>query len=360
MNSMSATGPIATSRSTEAKPKGSGLVGAAFWTLMRRVAILAGCVDVLYFVLFHVLGPPILAWINLLSVAMYGAAYLLILQRRNALAIFLMWVEVLGHATLGTLLLGWESGFHYFLLMFIPLIAMGRSARTVLALLALLLACYLGLDAFSHSRGPISPMSPGGLMTVKWFNIVVVFSMFAGLAYFYRGTIVRAERRLHVMATRDPLTGLANRQHFQSLAEHELTRSRRSGEPVALVMADVDSFKRINDQHGHGAGDTVLGHIGELLMRTVREQDIVARWGGEEFLMLLPNTDAAGARMVAERLRRTVGSFETAYAGLGIASTLSFGTTTLQPDESLSDALRRVDQALYRSKAEGRNRVVSE
>lgn len=327
---------------------------------MRRIAILALCVDVLYFFLFHLIGPPILAWINVLSVAMYGAAYWLILQRRNAAAVFLMWAEVLGHATLGTVLLGWESGFHYFLLMFIPLIGMGRSARGVIALLALLLACYLGLDAFSQQHGPISALPPASLMTVRWINIVIVFSMFASLAYFYRGTILRAQKSLHQMATRDPLTGLANRQHFQTLAEHEVTRSRRSGEPLALVMADVDFFKRINDKHGHDAGDTVLGHIGEMLLRTVREQDIVARWGGEEFLMLLPNTDAAGARVMADRIRRLVGSFEVDHAGHGIASTLSFGTTTVQAEETLSDALRRVEAALYRSKAEGRNRVVSE
>jgi len=357
---MSATAPVALSRSIEARTKSSGLTGAAFWTLMRRIAILALCVDVLYFILFLALGPPILAWINIVSVAMYSAAYVLILQRRNAAAIFLMWAEVLGHATIGTVLLGWESGFHYFLLMFIPLIGMGRSARGVIGLLVLLLACYLGLDAFSQRNGPISPLPQASLMAVKWINIVIVFAMYASLAHFFRGTILRAEKRLHQMATRDPLTGLANRQHFQALADHEVTRSRRSGEPVALVMADIDSFKRINEQHGHDAGDTVLGHIGDMLLRTVREQDIVSRWSGEEFLLLLPNTDAAGARLVAERIRRSVGSSEIAHAGLGIASTLSFGTTTVRPDESLSDALRRVDGALYRSKAEGRNRVVSE
>ncbi|MBA3591832.1 diguanylate cyclase [Methylibium sp.] len=357
---MSATAPVAVSRSTQPVAKSSSLAGAAFWTLVRRANILALCVCVLFFVLFHVLGSPILAWFNVVGVAIYASAYVLILRRRNATAIFLMWAEVLSHATIGTVLLGWESGFHYFLLMFIPVIGMGKSPRLVIALLGLLLACYLGLDAFSLQRGPISPLPSASLMTVKWINIVIVFSMFASLAYFYRGTILQAQKRLHLMATRDPLTGLANRQHFQTLAEHEVTRSRRSGEPVGLVMADVDFFKRINDRHGHDAGDTVLGHIGDTLLRTVRDQDIVARWGGEEFLMLLPNTDAAGARVVAERIRRSVGSFEVAHEGQGIASTLSFGTTTVRPEESLSEALRRVDGALYRSKAEGRNRVVSE
>lgn len=357
---MPVTAALSTGRPAEPRPRGSSVVGAAFWTLMRRIAVLAMCVDGLYFVLFHLIGPPILAWINIASIAMYGAAYFLILQRRNAAAVLLMWIEVLGHATIGTLLLGWESGFHYFLLMFIPIIGMGRSRRAVVALLGLLLLCYLGLDAYSHQRGPLSPMSEGGLTMVKWINIFIVFSMFASLAHFYRGAIVRAEKRLHLLATRDPLTGLSNRRHFQAMAEHEVTRSRRSGEPLALVMADVDFFKRINDHHGHGAGDTVLMHIGELLLHTGRQQDIICRWGGEEFLMLLPNTDAAGAEVVAERVRRTVGSFEVDHAGHSIASTLSFGTTTLRPDESLDDALRRVDRALYRSKAEGRNRVVSE
>jgi len=344
----------------ERKTGMSSLASGAFWTMMRRVVILAACVDVLFFILFHVLESPLLAWLNVLSVAMYAAAYALIVRRANVAALVLVWLEVLGHAAAGTLLIGWESGFHYYLLMFIPAIAVSSSRGWALALVSALLTFYLGLDAVSRAFGPLTPLPLHGLVTVKWINVVIVFAMFSTLARFYVGSVLRAEKRLHLQATRDPLTGLFNRRHFHALADHVVARSRRAGDPVSLIIADVDDFKRINDARGHDAGDKVLVHVGELLKNVCRDQDVIARWGGEEFLILLPDTDAAGAAAAAERMRQGAEASAVPHAAGDIRCTLSFGATTLRAGESLEDAVARADRAMYRSKSEGRNRVTSE
>jgi diguanylate cyclase (GGDEF)-like protein len=244
--------------------------------------------------------------------------------------------------------------------MFIPAIVVSSSPRLAAALVALLLICYLGLDVAHRTLGALTPLSAAGLVAVKWFNIVVVFLMFSALGRFYVGMVARAEKRLHLLATRDPLTGLFNRRHFQAMSDHAVAHARRAEEGVALVIADVDLFKRVNDAHGHDAGDKVLVHISELLHQVFREQDILARWGGEEFLMLLPDTDADGAAAAAERLRRAAEAATVQHEGAQIRFTVSLGTTTLRPDETTADALARADRALYISKSAGRNRVTRE
>lgn len=339
---------------------GASLAGRAFWGMLQRMVIAAACVDVAFFALFMAVGSPLLAWLNVVSVAMYAAAYVLIGRRANLAALVLIWLEVLGHALVGTLLIGWDSGFHYYLLMFIPGIVVSSTLRQAVLLVGLLLAFYLGMDVAARVLGPLAPISPAGLLAVNWFNVAIVFVMFAALARYFVGTVRRAQGQLHVLATRDPLTGLFNRRHFQALADHVLAHGRRAEESVALVIADVDLFKHINDAHGHDAGDKVLVHIAELLKRVCRDQDILARWGGEEFLALLPDTSAEGAVAAAQRMRQAAQAEVVNHERGSIRFTMSFGVTTLREGESLGDAVARADRAMYRSKAEGRNRVTSE
>jgi diguanylate cyclase (GGDEF)-like protein/PAS domain S-box-containing protein len=157
----------------------------------------------------------------------------------------------------------------------------------------------------------------------------------------------------------DYLTGLANRRAFFEAAELELGRSRHAPRPTSLVMIDADRFKGINDRHGHAAGDAVLRHLAIALKSTFREVDVVARLGGEEFAVLLPSTDLAGAAAVAERLRHQVESQSVLVEGERIRYTVSLGVAQMNDGVAGLDALlRRADQALYAAKARGRNVVV--
>lgn len=161
---------------------------------------------------------------------------------------------------------------------------------------------------------------------------------------------------LEEAVVRDPLTGLLNRRGFQERLEIELERARRDGTPLALVMADLDRFKEVNDQLGHMGGDMALERMGGVIAKTSRRVDAVARLGGEEFAFLLPNTTALRGRVMAERVRRAT---EKSFAGTPVSLTLSLGVAEYPAvGRTAEELLETADAALYRAKALGRNRTV--
>ncbi len=170
----------------------------------------------------------------------------------------------------------------------------------------------------------------------------------------------RVEQELHRLAATDALTELPNRRSFQERAAREIDRARRYKRPIAVVMADIDHFKRINDEFGHSAGDVVLHEVAEIFRHTLRSSgDLVARMGGEEFAMLLPESNAAGAEHLAERLRLAVETMEFAHKGRVMPVRCSFGVAEWHPaEDSMDAAMQRADAALYGAKAGGRNRVL--
>ena len=328
-----------------------------FWQLSMRCCQLAGAVDVAFFFIFLLLGSPILAWVNVISVGMYVYAYRAFSQRRNRLAILLIRTEVLVHAGLGTVLVGWESGFHYFLLMFIPALFVTMRARSAWILVACMWAYYVGLDVLMWYIEPVQPISSNALLAVHVFNLTVVFGMFSYLSLFYVTTVTRAHKRLARMATTDSLTGLFNRRHIIALTEKELARHHRRPSNLTFMLMDIDHFKQINDQHGHDVGDRVLGGVSQVLKDSMREQDFIGRWGGEEFLAVLPGTDIEQAAASAERIRKAIEALVVESDGKRISVTISIGITQYRAEELLSSAIARADHALYEGKSAGRNRV---
>ncbi len=170
--------------------------------------------------------------------------------------------------------------------------------------------------------------------------------------------LIAAREQLRVEATRDHLTGLWNRRAATAELRRELARARRSGEPLAVVLADLDHFKAINDGWGHAAGDSVLVEVAQRLRFCVRDTDTLARWGGEELLLVLPGADAATAEEVAERVRGAIVGETFAVEGDELAVTLSLGVAvTRGAVEEWGGLVQLADEALYRAKSRGRNRV---
>lgn len=162
---------------------------------------------------------------------------------------------------------------------------------------------------------------------------------------------------LEMLSSTDGLTGLLNRVSWETALEAELRRCRRFDRRAAVMMVDIDHFKPINDTHGHAAGDEVIRAVGALLRDTMRVHDLPARYGGEEFCVLLPDTDAAGAMTLAERLRERVAR-AVLDARRGLRATVSIGVAELAPaDGTRAEWVARADQALYRAKQSGRDRV---
>jgi len=173
-----------------------------------------------------------------------------------------------------------------------------------------------------------------------------------------KAELQQALEQIQLLATQDELTGLCNRRHMATLLAQEHARRERSGAPLCLVLMDLDLFKRINDTHGHHAGDAVLRRFAAAGRQALRATDVLARWGGEEFLLMLPGVPAEQALSCVDRIRARLGaeSFDDIAPGLGV--TFSAGLSMFAPGESLEAAIERADQAMYRAKTGGRNRTV--
>lgn len=164
----------------------------------------------------------------------------------------------------------------------------------------------------------------------------------------------RVNAELARMATTDTLTGVANRRHFEEIAQAACVQARRYGPPLSLLMFDLDHFKHINDRHGHLTGDQVLVELTGLVANALRKADVLARWGGEEFVIITPHCGATEALCLAQKLRTLV--MEHNFPGVGTV-TISLGVAEFRAEESQHCWFRRVDEALYAAKAAGRNAV---
>lgn len=159
------------------------------------------------------------------------------------------------------------------------------------------------------------------------------------------------------LANVDPLTGIRNRQSMLAQLDIERERARRSSNPCTIGMVDIDHFKKINDNHGHATGDVVLKTVAEMLAHGVRPYDQIYRYGGEEFLICLPNTDAPGAKVVLERLRKRLESSDFPFGKEKGRVTASFGIAQVATGDGIETSIERADRALYAAKLGGRNRI---
>lgn len=167
-----------------------------------------------------------------------------------------------------------------------------------------------------------------------------------------------AYEQLEIVATTDMLTKLMNRREMLKRIEHERARHVRNKQPFAIAVADIDYFKKVNDTYGHECGDLVLMSVANILQAGVRGQDCVGRWGGEEFLIMLPDTGVEGAALLAERLRYKVEDSAVAYGHARVRVTLTFGICVYDGTRDLNEVISGADTALYEGKQNGRNRVV--
>jgi len=172
----------------------------------------------------------------------------------------------------------------------------------------------------------------------------------------------KSEESFRQLAITDSLTGIYNRRHFFQMADHEIKRASRNGSSLAVIMFDIDFFKRVNDEYGHASGDLVLQKVVSMAREEFRSNDILARYGGEEFVVLLPDSDLEDARMPAERLRERIEGTPIVGGKGSILVTTSFGVSACRPESGeihiLGRLIRDADQALYEAKRSGRNRVV--
>ena len=174
------------------------------------------------------------------------------------------------------------------------------------------------------------------------------------LILYYRSQ-QKSAKALKILATTDPLTKIANRHKLNMVMDILIHRSQRYNLPLSIIFFDIDSFKKINDKLGHETGDEILVELSALVTSTIRSADLLARWGGEEFIILLPETNHAQARELAEKLRKIIHEH---HFVITARLSCSFGVTQLRQDDDEASLLKRVDTALYSAKESGKNRVI--
>lgn len=174
-----------------------------------------------------------------------------------------------------------------------------------------------------------------------------------------KAQLVQALEKIQQIATRDELTGVANRRLMLELMGEQIQRAIRTGSVPVVALLDIDHFKRVNDTYGHAAGDCCLQTFAKVVQSSIRTNDRLARWGGEEFLILLTDTDFGLALACLERVRTQVAQAVVVVSGMNIRVTVSIGVTQYQPGDSIEKTIERADLALYAAKAQGRDRVVS-
>jgi diguanylate cyclase (GGDEF)-like protein len=199
-----------------------------------------------------------------------------------------------------------------------------------------------------------------GKLNLSYEQLTVELKQAKEKAEKFAHELKKVNEQLREMAFRDGLTGLYNHRYFQDLMDNELSRSRRYKKPISLIMFDLDHFKKINDEYGHPVGDIVLEKVSRTIENTIRASDLAIRYGGEEFAIVLPETDLRGAAILAERLRKAVEQMEIDINGCRIDVTVSVGVTCYYPSTDKiekSKIITEADNALYNSKNKGRNMI---
>lgn len=276
-----------------------------------------------------------------------------------------------------------DNGFHLSPLVLLPFsaLAAARFGVTAAALTVTIIAM-MAVGFMVRGKHPYTEFSPQVAVWMMQEYLAVVALVSVGLAIMLHEirkrknelekrvlertlalqrsneALAEANARLNRLASTDHLTGIANRRHFQDIAKRELIRLASSGSDAALIMFDLDHFKRINDCFGHEAGDTVLRRVVHTVQETVRPMDFVGRFGGEEFLILLPDTTCDTALEIAERVRKRIEGMRCRYDGQTIDVTVSVGVAEWDGAATLDDLIRCADDALYRAKGAGRNQVL--
>jgi len=166
-----------------------------------------------------------------------------------------------------------------------------------------------------------------------------------------------AYQKMELLARTDPLTQLSNRRDFLEKFQQEIIRSERSGSPFSVILSDIDDFKNVNDRYGHDCGDFVLVNTAKILKSMIRKQDSVGRWGGEEFILLLPETPLSGGKIVAEGICKRIAGETFSFKGHRLSITITFGVCIYNGVMDIDTCIKRADEALYNGKHQGKNCV---
>lgn len=320
----------------------------------------------LFFVVFLWLNIRELYLFNILSLAAFSLAFYLNRNSRHNLALWLVYLEVILHASLASWLLGWNSGFYYYLLAIGPMLFInpGRSLLEKLLLSAVPVMLLIFLYSQSLRGFPLYYLNLDIIHLLHIGNLIATVAVTAYLAHYYAKGVNESQQQLQKLtvayqqlATYDSLTRLLNRHAMTQAIEDEVSRFRRDDKPFVLALGDIDDFKQINDRFGHHVGDVLLKKLASRMQQRLRRHDVISRWGGEEFLILLSDVRLSEAESVLNELREYLAEPVRA-SSLDQGVTITFGAAQYSDERGIDQTIQAADRAMYRGKTAGKNRVV--
>lgn len=337
--------------------------------LFGGVMIACAIVHFSFIILFALLGVRELLFFNTFSVCLYIALFCLFTYSPSWVVIFAAYLEICLHSSYATVLLGWESGFPMYLVCIAPLVFFYPRKRLfepyLYSFLTMLL--FIGLRVFSHNNEPIYPeireswvILPTGIYnTVVSFIMVLAFSAFCtSMNERNKADLMVKNEQLLQLANIDPLTHLLNRRSMRDYLTEAAEMRQLQGTEYCVLLCDVDDFKFVNDNFGHDCGDAVLRGIADTISRAVGEHGTVCRWGGEEFLILLPDTTGGDAYRRAEIIRSQVQATDITYDENAFNATITVGVASSTEFPRTDELISGADRRMYRGKGSGKNQVV--
>ncbi|MDH4450123.1 MAG: GGDEF domain-containing protein [Rhodoferax sp.] len=342
---------------TDANRRRQYLIHASPWIVLTAV--------LLYMGIFVLIGSPTLVWTTVyqLPVVFMGALWIRVRQHQHKPAPYLVTCVICQAAVFTGIFTGQGTLFntHFYLLAFAlttPLVIPIQGSKGIATVCIQCMVSYVVLEYFQWPAAPEVQTLPPQI--IKMLAIFITFSACAMLFvsfYISESFSNELEERLRHMATTDTLTLLANRRTFQQALVSGLHRAQRNQAPLCLAILDVDWFKRVNDTYGHDVGDEVLKHVAQWVQKEARRGDLVARFGGEELVILMHDCTLTDARNACERIRTRLENTPCLTESARVVVTASFGLALWEPAMPERRLLEAADRALYQAKARGRNRI---
>lgn len=326
-------------------------------------SLMACIIAVLYALYFQLqLGSSVAASLNLMFAVIYCSPLLLSNRQSFRAGKIIIFIAVMSHAfVLSTQIFTNASGFHYYYLLLpscLFLMFDDKEKYEKLLLMVLGLTLFFLCENYNNVA-PLVSISATAEKVIFSSTILVVMLEIYLVTYIFSSAITRNEQLLQKMATKDWLTGLNNRGMFVEIAQKLIKHALRYDKPLSVLMLDIDYFKKINDTHGHIAGDRVLKQIAQTLQTGIRASDTLARFGGEEFVIILPETTSSNAFEFAQSLRKLIENITIVMENKEtILCTVSIGVAQIEAKiDNLDELIRSADIALYKAKKSGRNKV---
>ncbi len=302
---------------------------------------------------------PQLAYLNLIGI--FTSLYVWYLNRngRHIFALGFFCIVLYIYAIIGTIIFAWPAGFQYYLIPLTTLLFLHPNFKNKYLLVFGIIPCFTFLLLYPFTtQALINQQSL--YVFLHAYNAFTVFLALGFINYFFRRDVSHLLKSLDKTSKTDMLTGLMNRRSMTLELNRYCNMAERYGNINSLLLIDIDNFKQINDGFGHSAGDAILKQFAKLLTLRLRETDLLARWGGDEFLLLTPFTGLKSATELAELLRETVQKNDFKFEDRILKLSITIGVDELLPQRTLEDSLKKVDKLLYRGKSNRRNQVVTE